>query len=52
MAAATYFNHPPMGTFTEAVAVAEKLLAAKLNRAAQAKRMAEYNAGKTENAML
>ncbi len=52
MASATYFNHPPMGTFTEAVALAENLLAAKINRAAQAKRMAQYNAGKPENATV
>ncbi len=52
MAAAHYFNHPSTGNFDEAVALAEKLLAAKLNRAAQAKRTAEYNAGKTENATV
>jgi uncharacterized coiled-coil protein SlyX len=44
MASATYFNHPPMGTFTEAVALAENLLAAKINKAAQAKRQAEFSA--------
>ncbi len=44
MAAATYFNHAPMGTFTEAVALAENILAAKLNRAAQVKRTAEAKA--------
>ncbi len=48
MAAATYFNHPPMGTFTEAVALAENLLAAKLNRAAQTDRAAKYNAEKAK----
>jgi predicted nuclease with TOPRIM domain len=42
MAAATYFNKPPMGTFTEAVDLAENLLIAKLNKEAQAKRQAEY----------
>jgi len=52
MASATYFNHPPMGTFDEAVTLAENLLAAKLNRAAQAKRTAEYNAEKPENATV
>ncbi len=52
MAAATYFNHPSTGNFDEAVALAEKLLAAKLNRAAQAKRTAAYHAGKTENATV
>ena len=44
MASATYFNHPPMGTFTEAVALAENLLAAKINKAAQAKRQADFSA--------
>jgi DNA repair exonuclease SbcCD ATPase subunit len=44
MASATYFNHPPMGTFDEAVALAENLLAAKINKAAQAKRQAEFSA--------
>lgn len=42
MAAATYFNHPTTGIFDEAVALAENLLAAKLNKEAQAKRQAEY----------
>jgi hypothetical protein len=42
MAAATFFNNPPMGTFTEAVDLAENLLVAKLNKEAQAKRQAEY----------
>jgi uncharacterized coiled-coil protein SlyX len=44
LASATYFNHAPLGTFDEAVSVAEKLLSAKLNRAAQDKRQAEYRA--------
>jgi hypothetical protein len=44
MAAATYFNHPSTGNFDEPVALAEKLLAAKLNRAAQDKRQAESRA--------
>lgn len=52
MAATTHINHPSMGTFTEAVALAENLLAAKLNRAAQAKRQAEYNAAKTQTAAV
>jgi hypothetical protein len=44
LAATGYINHPPMGTFTEAVVLAENLLAAKINKEAQAKRRAEYNA--------
>jgi hypothetical protein len=43
MAGASYFNHPPMGTFTEAVSLAENLLIAKLNKEAQAKRQADGN---------
>lgn len=38
LASATYFNHPPL-EYGEAVALAENLLAAKINKAAQAKRM-------------
>jgi hypothetical protein len=44
MAGTGYLNHPSTGNFDEAVALAEKLLAAKLNRAAQDKRQAEYRA--------
>jgi hypothetical protein len=47
MAAATYFNNPPMGTFTEAVDLAENLLIAKLNKEAQAKRQAQYKSRTT-----
>jgi hypothetical protein len=43
MAAATYFNHPTTGIFDEAVALAENLLIAKLNKEAQAKRQADGN---------
>jgi hypothetical protein len=43
MAGASFFNHPPMGTFTEAVSLAENLLIAKLNKEAQAKRQADGN---------
>jgi uncharacterized coiled-coil protein SlyX len=47
MASATYFNHPSTGTFDEAIALAENLLAAKLNRIAQTKRQSDYNSMKT-----
>ncbi len=46
MASATYFNHPPMGTFTEAVALAESLLAAQIDKANRRKRIAESNAAR------
>ncbi len=51
MAAARYFNHAPL-EYGEVIALAERLLAAKLNKAAQAKRTAVYNARKTENATV
>jgi prefoldin subunit 5 len=51
LASATYFNHPPL-EYSEVIALAERLLAAKLNKAAQAKRMAAYHVGKTENATV
>jgi uncharacterized phage infection (PIP) family protein YhgE len=51
MAAATYFNHEPL-EYGEVISRAENQLAAKLNRAAQAKRTAAYHAGKTENATV
>ncbi len=44
MAEARYFNHESTGTFHEAVALAENLLAAKLSKAAQAKRIAAHHA--------
>jgi hypothetical protein len=43
MAATTYFNHPPL-EYDRAIAEAEATLAAKINRIAQAERMAEYKA--------
>jgi hypothetical protein len=43
MAATTYFNHPPI-EYGEAIQTTENLLAAKINRAAQAKRMAQFSA--------
>ncbi len=46
MATATYFNHPAL-EYGEAIKLAENLLAAKLNRAAQAKRQSDYNSMKT-----
>lgn len=49
LATATFFNHPHIGTFTEAVALAERLLAAKINDAARAKRQAEYNEKRAAN---
>ncbi len=49
MAATSHINHPPMGTFTEAVALAENLLAAKLNRIAQAERTAKFNEERETN---
>jgi predicted nucleic acid-binding Zn-ribbon protein len=42
MAATTYFNHPPI-EYGEAIQVTENILAAKLNKAAEAKRRAEFN---------
>jgi hypothetical protein len=48
MAATTYFNHPPI-EYGEVIAQAENLLAAKINRAAAAKRTAEYNAERAAN---
>jgi hypothetical protein len=42
MAATTYFNHPPL-EYGEAITLAENLLAAKLNKEAQAKRRAEFD---------
>lgn len=48
---ANYINYPPF-EYGEAVAVAERLCAAKLDKAAQAKRTAEYNARKTQTAAV
>jgi hypothetical protein len=42
MAATTYFNHPPL-EYGEAIQITENILAAKLNKAAEAKRRAEFN---------
>jgi hypothetical protein len=44
MAATSHINHPPTGTFDEAVSLAEKLLAAKLNKAARSERIAAFHA--------
>ena len=49
MASATYFNHPPL-EYGEAIQLTENLLAAKLNKAAQAKRQADYNRLRTDKA--
>jgi uncharacterized protein YdcH (DUF465 family) len=46
LAATSYINHPPV-EYGEAIKLAENLLAAKLNRAAQAKRQSNYNSMKT-----
>jgi len=46
MAAATYFNHPPL-EYDQVIKTAEMLLAAKLNRIAQNKRQSDYNSMKT-----
>jgi chromosome segregation ATPase len=51
MAAAHYFNHAPL-EYGEVIALAERLLAAKLNKAAQAKRTAAHNAAKAETATV
>jgi uncharacterized coiled-coil protein SlyX len=48
MAEATYFNHPPL-EYGEAIHIAENQLAVKLNRAAQAKRTAEFNEERAAN---
>lgn len=47
LASATYFNHPPL-EYSEVIALAENQIAAKINKAAQAKRQAEYNARRIE----
>ena len=47
LASATYFNHPPL-EYSEVIGLAENQLAAKINKAAQAKRQAEYNARRIE----
>jgi hypothetical protein len=51
MAAATYFNHAPL-EYGDVISRAEAQLAAKLNKAAQAKRMAAHNAAKAERATV
>jgi hypothetical protein len=48
MAAATYFNHPPI-EYGEVIAQAENLLAAKINRAAQAERTVKFNEERAAN---
>lgn len=47
LASATYFNHPPI-EYGEVVGLAETMLAAKINKADQAKRQAEYHARSVE----
>jgi uncharacterized coiled-coil protein SlyX len=47
LASATFFNHPAL-EYGEAIQTAENLLAAKINRAAQAKRQADYNRLRTD----
>ncbi len=49
MASATYFNHPSAGFFTEAVALAENLLAAKLHKEASQRRIASAKARQAAN---
>jgi hypothetical protein len=44
-------NHPPLGTFTEAVEVAEKLLIAQIDEADRRKRIAEYNAARAVSSL-
>jgi uncharacterized coiled-coil protein SlyX len=44
MAATGFINHPPIGIFTEAVALAENLLMAKLDKQAASKRIVEAKA--------
>ncbi len=49
MAATGFINHPPMGTFTEAVALAENLLMAKLDTEARTKRITQEKARQAAN---
>ncbi len=47
LASATYVNHPRL-EYSDVIGLAENQLAAKLNKAAQAKRQADYNARRIE----
>jgi len=49
LASASHFNHPPL-EYDQAIALAENLLAAKINKAAQEKRRTEFEALRKEPA--